>query len=110
MRTALIATFGAIMSTIAWAADVPIDPLEQEVKTMIHEVAIPSPDDHPNYPYTAKQAKILFALEHLDHPAVPYIVKYMKRYRTPLRVQPLGIPRSRIQLLAHTARTACAPD
>ena len=33
----------------------------------------------------------------------------VKRYKTPLRVQPLGIPRSRIQILVHTPRTTSAP-
>ena len=33
----------------------------------------------------------------------------VKRYRTPLRVQPLGIPCSRIHILVHTPRTASTP-
>jgi len=65
--------------------------LEQRVKRLIHDLAIPVVNPGPYERTKGKQAQIFRELEGLGRPAVPYIIKYMDdRRRLPYRVLELS--------------------
>jgi hypothetical protein len=90
---ASLAVAGFLVPTPSYAAvDLSLD---ERVRQLIWEIAMPNPQPRPSEQFDGKQARLLRQLETLGESAVPYIIRYMDD-RRPLPFQYIALSNERV--------------